>query len=82
MRGRRRRGGRWGARCIGIGAGNPPTAIHAGDCHMVGARRRPIDREEARRLLAAGLPDCSHCQPRVQLHILDLAVRRVWNRTV
>ncbi|MFE2648204.1 hypothetical protein ACFXDO_37490 [Streptomyces nigra] len=53
-------------------ARTPPTA----GCElMAGARRRPIEREEACRLLAADLPKYSRL-PRVQLNILDLAVRR------
>ncbi|MFJ8540297.1 DUF6233 domain-containing protein [Streptomyces sp. NPDC093591] len=40
---------------------------------MAGKRRRAVSRDEARRLLAAGLGACSHCQPDTQLHILDLA---------
>ncbi|WP_234389942.1 DUF6233 domain-containing protein [Streptomyces sp. MMG1533] len=58
---------------LGIGTGRPPVQIHAGDCHMAGARRRPVDRTEARRLITAGLRACTHCRPDVQLHILDLA---------
>ncbi|MCX4625125.1 DUF6233 domain-containing protein [Streptomyces albogriseolus] len=26
--------------------------MHTGDCHMAGKRHRPVDRDEARRLLA------------------------------
>ncbi|WP_373307481.1 DUF6233 domain-containing protein [Streptomyces violaceus] len=44
---------------------------HAGDCHAAGNRRRPIDRDEARRLLPSGLPACPHCQPDIELRILD-----------
>ncbi|MEU5324513.1 DUF6233 domain-containing protein [Streptomyces sp. NPDC021056] len=50
---------------LGIGDGRPPVKVHAGDCHMTGKRHRPVDRDEARRLLAAGLPGCTHCQPDV-----------------
>ncbi|CAM5630308.1 hypothetical protein SCYAM73S_05941 [Streptomyces cyaneofuscatus] len=42
---------------------------------MIGSRRRPISRDEARRLLAEGLRACTHCQPDTQLHIIDLAAR-------
>ncbi|MES5824534.1 DUF6233 domain-containing protein [Streptomyces sp. RG80] len=38
-------------------------------------RRRPVSRDEAHRVLATGLPGCSHCQPDVQLNILDLFAR-------
>ncbi|MET9388516.1 DUF6233 domain-containing protein [Streptomyces sp. NPDC002928] len=58
---------------LGIGTGRPPVQVHAGDCYMAGQRRRPVDREEARRLLATGLRACSHCQPDIQLGILGLA---------
>ncbi|MER5756811.1 DUF6233 domain-containing protein [Streptomyces sp. NPDC002088] len=33
---------------------------------MAGTRRRAVSRDEARRLLAAGLQSCSHCQPDTQ----------------
>lgn len=58
---------------LGIGVGRPPVQIHTGDCHMKGTRLRPVDRDEARRLLTTGLRACTHCQPDTQLHILDLA---------
>ncbi|MET9141995.1 DUF6233 domain-containing protein [Streptomyces parvulus] len=56
---------------LGIGTGHPPEKVHAGDCHMLSTRRRAVDRDEARRLLAAGLTSCSHCQPDVQLEVID-----------
>lgn len=63
---------------LGIGTGRPPVQVHAGNCHMAGRRRRPVDRSEARRLLAAGLEACTHCRPDAQLHIIDLGpVRRI-----
>jgi hypothetical protein len=58
---------------LGIGTGRPPVQIHAGTCHMAGTRRRPVDRDEARRLLTGGLRACTHCRPDAQLHIIDLA---------
>ncbi|MFD8050105.1 DUF6233 domain-containing protein [Streptomyces sp. Tu102] len=30
---------------------------------MAGKRRRTVSRDEARRLLGAGLESCTHCQP-------------------
>ncbi|MEU0413919.1 DUF6233 domain-containing protein [Streptomyces griseorubiginosus] len=60
---------------VGIGTGRPPVQVHAGTCHMIGSRRRPVSRDEARRLLAEGLRACTHCQPDTQLHIIDLATR-------
>ncbi|MFE0420668.1 DUF6233 domain-containing protein, partial [Streptomyces tendae] len=59
---------------LGIGAGRPPLQVHAGDCLVSGKRRRPVDRDEARRLLTEGLEVRDHCQPDIQLHILDLDV--------
>ncbi|MGP4053075.1 DUF6233 domain-containing protein [Streptomyces sp. 2A115] len=56
---------------LGIGDGRPPAAVHAGDCYAAGKRPRPIDRDEARRLLAAGLRACIHCRPDQRLGILD-----------
>jgi hypothetical protein len=61
---------------VGIGTGKPPVQVHAGHCHMIGSRRRPVSRDEARRLLADGLRACTHCQPDTQLHIIDLAPGR------
>ncbi|MFJ9026321.1 DUF6233 domain-containing protein [Streptomyces sp. NPDC102259] len=34
-----------------------------------GKRRRPVGRDEARRLLACGLRSCTHCRPDTQLDI-------------
>ncbi|MGW7385475.1 DUF6233 domain-containing protein [Streptomyces sp. NPDC054794] len=61
---------------LGIGTGSPPTRVHAGDCHMAGKRRRPINQDEARRLLVAGTTACTHCHPDQHLGILDLATAR------
>ncbi|WP_369275790.1 DUF6233 domain-containing protein [Streptomyces sp. R11] len=44
---------------------------------MAGKRRRAVSRDEARRLLAAGLPGCGHCAPDVRLRMDDLEVARV-----
>ncbi|MDW8809014.1 DUF6233 domain-containing protein [Streptomyces scabiei] len=55
---------------LGIGIGRPPVAVHADDCYAAGKRRRSVDRDEARRLLAAGLPACTHCHPGQHLGIL------------
>ncbi|MDI5904806.1 DUF6233 domain-containing protein [Streptomyces canus] len=62
---------------VGIGASKPPVQVHAGTCHMIGSRRRPVSRDEARRLLADGLRACTHCQPDTQLHIIDLEVAQI-----
>ena len=56
---------------LGVGTGRPPVQVHAGDCYAAGNRRRTINRDEARRLLASGLPACPRCQPDIDLHILD-----------
>ncbi|WP_424883107.1 DUF6233 domain-containing protein [Streptomyces sp. SLBN-8D4] len=64
-----------------MGAGKPPVQVHAGHCHMIGSRRRPVSRDEARRLLADGLGACTHCQPDTELHIIDLAGRDSNSRT-
>jgi hypothetical protein len=57
---------------VGIGTGKPAVQVLTGNCHMIGSRRRPVSRDEARRLLADGLRACTHCQPDTQLHIIDL----------
>ncbi|MEU0119423.1 DUF6233 domain-containing protein [Streptomyces bobili] len=61
---------------LGIGTGRPPLQVHAGDCYMVGKRRRAVGRDEARRLLADGLRACTHCRPDAQLDIIDLPRRQ------
>ncbi|WP_458246981.1 DUF6233 domain-containing protein [Streptomyces sp. MAI_2237] len=45
------------------------TAGCAGGHLAVGKRRRPVDRDEARRLLTDGLRACSHCWPEARLDI-------------
>ncbi|MHB9849107.1 DUF6233 domain-containing protein [Streptomyces krungchingensis] len=52
-----------------MGSGKPPVQLHAGDCHMPGARRRPISRSEARDVLTAGLQACTHRQPDIRLNV-------------
>ncbi|MHC3470749.1 DUF6233 domain-containing protein [Streptomyces sp. 7R007] len=56
-----------------MGAERRPLQIHAGDCHMTGSRRRPVSRDEARRLLTGGLRACTHCRPDVQLDVIGLS---------
>lgn len=58
---------------LGIGERRPPLQIHTGDCHMAGKRHRPVDRDEARRLLTTGLKACGHCRPDSLLGITDLS---------
>ncbi|MFJ4560012.1 DUF6233 domain-containing protein [Streptomyces massasporeus] len=41
---------------LGTGTERPPVQVHAGDCYAAGNRRRAVDRDEARCLLASGLP--------------------------
>ncbi|MFZ4145482.1 DUF6233 domain-containing protein [Streptomyces griseoincarnatus] len=60
---------------LGIGYQHPPLQIHAGNCHMAGKRRRPVDRDEARRLLTTGLKACGHCRPDNLLGITELSSR-------
>ncbi|MFE9686800.1 DUF6233 domain-containing protein [Streptomyces sp. NPDC006285] len=54
---------------LGIGDGRPAIEVHAGHCYAIGKRRRPVSRDEARRLLAAGLRACSHCTPDITLDV-------------
>ncbi|WP_333732569.1 DUF6233 domain-containing protein [Streptomyces sp. IBSBF 3010] len=56
---------------LGIGQGAPPIEVHAGGCHAAGGRRRTIDRDQARRLIADGVRTCTHCQPDVELRMID-----------
>ncbi|MFJ9483639.1 DUF6233 domain-containing protein [Streptomyces mirabilis] len=56
---------------LGIGNGRPPIEVHVGGCYAAGKRRRPVPRDEARRLLTSGVRACTHCTPGAQLRILD-----------
>ncbi|MFE7042507.1 DUF6233 domain-containing protein [Streptomyces atratus] len=55
---------------LGIGQGSPPTEVHAGHCHAAGKRRRAIDHDQARALLADGIRACAHCRPDTSLGVL------------
>ncbi|WP_308287150.1 DUF6233 domain-containing protein [Streptomyces liliiviolaceus] len=68
QRARREREPEWVVE-LGIGDGRPPAEVHAGHCYAIGKRRRPVSRDEARRLLAEGLRACSHCTPDTTLDI-------------
>ncbi|MGW1067853.1 DUF6233 domain-containing protein [Streptomyces aureus] len=58
---------------LGIGNGRPPIEVHLGGCYAAGARRRPVPRDEARRLLTSGVRACGHCRPDTALDIADLS---------
>ncbi|MFF9810650.1 DUF6233 domain-containing protein [Streptomyces coeruleorubidus] len=66
-----------GDRDGGEQAGAADSVVRQGDC-LAGSdavqgidRQRPsIDRDQARRLLASGMPACPHCHPRIEIHIL------------
>ncbi|MGW2973755.1 DUF6233 domain-containing protein [Streptomyces mirabilis] len=45
--------------------------VHVGGCYAAGKRRRPVPRDEARRLLTSGMRAGTHCKPDTQLRILD-----------
>ncbi|MFD6416019.1 DUF6233 domain-containing protein [Streptomyces sp. NPDC060194] len=55
---------------LGIGTG-PPVAVHAGDCYMIGKRRKPLDRDQAIRALGEHVGACIHCRPDTELGVLD-----------
>ncbi|MGW0395638.1 DUF6233 domain-containing protein [Streptomyces sp. NPDC003042] len=55
----------------GIGAGQLPVRVHAGDCRDTGKRCAVLNTEEARRALAEGVPGCIHCRPDVVLGMLE-----------
>lgn len=55
---------------LGIGVGAPPSEVHVGGCYAAGKRRRTIDRDQARALLAEGVRACSHCRPDTDLGVL------------
>lgn len=52
---------------LGIGQGAPPSEVHVGGCYAAGKRQRPIDRDQARALLADGVRACTHCRPDSEL---------------
>ncbi|MGW1507286.1 DUF6233 domain-containing protein [Streptomyces mirabilis] len=45
---------------LGIGNGCPPIEVHVGGCYAAGKRRRPVPRDEARRLLTSSVRACTH----------------------
>ncbi|MFE9476304.1 DUF6233 domain-containing protein [Streptomyces griseofuscus] len=55
----------------GTGPGRSPAYVHHGACVLAGPRGRPIGRDEARRLLADGVPACRRCRPDNRLAFLD-----------
>ncbi|MGW2113234.1 DUF6233 domain-containing protein [Streptomyces sp. NPDC001948] len=55
---------------LGIGQGAPLSEVHAGHCPAAGKRRRVIDRDQARALLADGVRACTHCRPDTALGVL------------
>ncbi|MDQ0946320.1 hypothetical protein QFZ24_000243 [Streptomyces phaeochromogenes] len=66
---------------VELGDGRLPVEVHMGGCYAAGKRRRPVSRDEARRLLASGVRACSHCQPDTALNILDLPTRPALSAT-
>lgn len=55
---------------MGLG-GRAPVYVHAGGCHMAGKRSRGLERDQAVRALAEGVPACTHCRPDTELGVLD-----------
>ncbi|MGP3691018.1 DUF6233 domain-containing protein [Streptomyces sp. IBSNAI002] len=51
----------WKLESIRTGSGAKALSVHAGDCSM--GDGKPVGREEARRLLAAGIAPCPFCSP-------------------
>lgn len=51
--------------------GRHPVQVHVGGCHMAGKRPRGVERQEALRRLADGVPACGHCRPDSELGYLD-----------
>ncbi|MGV9758620.1 DUF6233 domain-containing protein [Streptomyces tricolor] len=58
-----------------MGVGRPPVQVHRGTCDLAGKRRRPVGRDEARRLLADGTSACGHCRPDTAFGVFDLCLR-------
>ncbi|MFE5098168.1 DUF6233 domain-containing protein [Streptomyces sp. NPDC056638] len=54
---------------LGIGAGSPPTEVHAGHCYAIGRKRRA--REQAVAALTGGVRACLHCRPDTELGVFD-----------
>ncbi|MFD6288329.1 DUF6233 domain-containing protein [Streptomyces sp. NPDC060205] len=55
---------------LGIRAGRPPVEVHAGHHFALGRRHKPLSRDDARRLLDAGLRACGHRTQDTALDIL------------
>ncbi|MGW2692315.1 DUF6233 domain-containing protein [Streptomyces sp. NPDC001296] len=55
----------------GLNRDSPPIAVHTGDCHMMGKRRKGVPRDMALRALAEGVEACGHCRPDAELGFLD-----------
>ncbi|MFF3740910.1 DUF6233 domain-containing protein [Streptomyces sp. NPDC002566] len=51
--------------------GRHPVQVHAGGCPPAGKRPRGVNREEALRRLAEGVPACGHCRPDTELGFLN-----------
>ncbi|MER5720349.1 DUF6233 domain-containing protein [Streptomyces sp. NPDC002132] len=51
--------------------GRHPVQVHVGGCHMAGKRPRGVNRQEALRRLAEGVPACGHCRPDTELGFLE-----------
>ncbi|MDQ0809783.1 hypothetical protein QFZ63_001497 [Streptomyces sp. B3I7] len=56
---------------LGLNRDASPVAVHTGDCHMVGKRRRGVPRDVALRALAEGVEACGHCRPDAELGYID-----------
>ncbi|MES9623242.1 DUF6233 domain-containing protein [Streptomyces tuirus] len=54
-----------------IGSSSSVSALDARPSRSTPVTGRAINRDEAHRLLASGLPACPHCQPDMDLRILD-----------
>ncbi|MFE7128933.1 DUF6233 domain-containing protein [Streptomyces sp. NPDC057617] len=55
----------------GIGARRALTGVHVGGCYMATGMTMTLTREQAVRLLTAGVEACGHCRPDTELGVLD-----------
>ncbi|WP_406368161.1 DUF6233 domain-containing protein [Streptomyces sp. NBC_01546] len=59
----------WKAESIRTAAGARPLRVHVGDCIM--GNGKPIDRDQARRMLADNVEACPYCNPDNALGLME-----------
>lgn len=55
----------------GLDGHSPAVYVHVGGCHMAGKRSKGVERDQALRALADGVPACTHCRADSELGFMD-----------